>query len=149
MRRLLDAVTTVIEYRDTAEGLEARQLAGFFVDWLRQPTPEAHLEILHGSAHVVVAIDEESDQVVGFVTAISDGVLSAYISLLEVLPEWQGRGIGSELMGRLLKQLEGLYMVDVLCDADVQAYYARFGMKRSVGMNIRRYDQIPSGEPDG
>ena len=141
--------SSVIEYRETAEGLEARQLAGFFVDWLRQPTPEAHLEILHGSANVVVAIDEESDQVVGFVTAISDGVLSAYISLLEVLPEWQGRGIGSELMGRLLDQLKGLYMVDTLCDADVQAYYARFGMKRSVGMNIRRYDQIPTEEPGG
>lgn len=138
-----------IEYRDTAEGLEASQLAGFFVDWLRQPTPEAHLDILHGSAHVVVALDEASDQVVGFVTAISDGVLSAYISLLEVLPEYQGRGIGSELMRRLLDQSKGLYMVDVLCDAHVQAYYARFGMKRSVGMCIRRYDRIPSGEPGG
>lgn len=138
-----------IEYRETAEGLEARQLAGFFVDWLRQPTPEAHLDILHGSAHVVVAIDEQSNQVVGFVTAISDGVLSAYISLLEVLPEYQGRGIGSELMRRLLDQTEGLYMVDTLCDVDVQSYYARFGMKRATGVRIRRYDQIPSGETDG
>ena len=138
-----------IEYRETAEGLEASQLAGFFVDWLRQPTPEAHLDILHGSAHVVVAIDDQSDQVVGFVTAISDGVLSAYISLLEVLPEFQGRGIGSELMRRLLDQTKGLYMVDVLCDAHVQSYYARFGMKRSVGMHIRRYDRIPSGESAG
>ncbi len=141
--------STVIEYRDTADGLEACQLTGFFVDWLRQPTREAHLDILHGSAHLVVAIDKESDHVVGFVTAISDGVLSAYISLLEVLPEWQGRGIGSELMGRLLKQLKDLYMVDVLCDPDVQAYYARFGMQRSQGMCIRRYDRIPGGETGG
>ena len=49
--------STGIEYRDTANGLEACQLTGFFVDWLRQPTPEAHLDILHRSAHVVVAID--------------------------------------------------------------------------------------------
>ena len=140
----------VIEYRDTADGLEARQLTtGFFVDWLRTPTPEAHLDILHGSANVVVAIDQESDRVVGFVTAISDGILSAYISLLEVLPEYQGRGIGSELMRRLLKQLEGLYMVDTLCDVDLQPYYARFGMQRAAGMHIRRYDRIPSGEPGG
>ena len=123
----------MIRYRETAEGLAARQLAGFFVDWLRMPTPQAHLEILRGSAHVVVAIDKETDQVVGFVTAISDGVLSAYISLLEVLPEFQGRGIGSELMRRLLDQLKGLYMVDTLCDVDVQAYYARFGMQRATG----------------
>lgn len=139
-----------IEYRDSAEGLEANQLAtGFFVDWLREPTPEAHLDILHRSAYVVVAIDEESDQVVGFVTAISDGVLSAYISLLEVLPDYQGRGIGSELMRRLLDQTKDLYMVDTLCDVDVQAFYARFGMERAAGMCIRRYDRIPSGETGG
>lgn len=139
-----------IEYRDTAKGLDASQLtSGFFVDWLRKPTPEAHLEILHGSANVVVAIDQESDQVVGFVTAISDGILSAYISLLEVLPDYQGRGIGSELMRRLLDQTKDLYMVDTLCDVDVQPYYERFGMKRSTGMHIRRYDRIPSGETGG
>ena len=139
----------VIQYRSTAEGLEAGRLAGFFVDWTSKPSPQVHLQILRGSSHVVVAIDDESDQVVGFVTAISDGVLSAYISLLEVLPAYQGRGIGSELMRRILKQLDGLYMVDVLCDAELQAYYARFGMQRAVGMCIRRYDRVPTGESDG
>ena len=139
----------MIEYRDTVEGLEASQLVGFFVDWTSKPSPQVHLNILHGSSHVVVAIDEESDQVVGFVTAISDGVLSAYIPLLEVLPAYQDRGIGSELMRRILEQLDDLYMVDVLCDAELQAYYARFGMQRAVGMCIRRYERVPTGEPDG
>ena len=96
----------MIEYRDTVEGLEASQLVGFFVDWPRKPTPQTHLTILRGSSHVVVAIDDQSDRVVGFVTAVSDGVLSAYIPLLEVLPEYQDRGIGSELMRRILEQLE-------------------------------------------
>ena len=35
---------------------------------------------------------DDAGRVVGFVTAISDGVLSAYIPLLEVLPEYQGAG---------------------------------------------------------
>ena len=134
----------MIEYRDTVKGLEVSQLVGFFVDWTSKPSPQVHLKILHGSSHVVVAIDEESDQVVGFVTAISDGVLSAYIPLLEVLPAYQDRGIGSELMRRILEQLDGLYMVDVLCDAELQAYYARFGMQRAVGMCIRRYERVPT-----
>ena len=139
----------MIEYRDTVEGLEASQLVGFFVDWPRKPTPQTHLTILRGSSHVVVAIDDQSDRVVGFVTAVSDGVLSAYIPLLEVLPAYQDRGIGSELMGRILEQLDDLYMVEVLCDAELQAYYARFGMQRAVGMCIRRYERVPTGEPDG
>ena len=134
----------MIEYRDTVKGLEASQLVGFFVDWTSKPSPQVHLKILYGSSHVVVAIDEESDQVVGFVTAISDGVLSAYIPLLEVLPAYQDRGIGSELMRRILEQLDDLYMVDVLCDAELQAYYARFGMQGAVGMCIRRYERVPT-----
>ena len=51
---------------------------------------------------------------VGFVTAISDGVLSAFIPLLEVLPEWQGPGIGTELVRRILAELEDFYMVSRL-----------------------------------
>ncbi|MEI7985719.1 MAG: hypothetical protein WCI55_08830 [Armatimonadota bacterium] len=39
---------------------------------------EAHLRILSGSSNVILAIDESS-QVVGFITAISDGVSCAYI----------------------------------------------------------------------
>lgn len=48
----------------------------------------------------------EDGQVVGFVNAISDGGLTAYIPLLEVRREWRGRGIASQLVNRLLEQLD-------------------------------------------
>ena len=83
-------------------------LEGFFVDWPVRPSPERHLEILRGSDHVVLAREGDDGRVVGFVTAISDGVLSAFIPLLEVLPEWQGHGIGSELVRRILGELDEL-----------------------------------------
>ena len=71
-------------------------------------------------------------------TAISDGVISAYIPLLEVLPEYQGRGIGAELVRRLLAELEGLYTVDLCCDEDVVGFYERFDLKRwDAGMGLR------------
>jgi ribosomal protein S18 acetylase RimI-like enzyme len=77
-----------------------------------------------------VVLAKDGDRVVGFVTAISDGVLSAYIPLLEVLPEFQGRGIGSELVRRLFDRLGDIYMVDVVCDESVVPFYARFGLQR-------------------
>ena len=83
---------------------------------------------MRGSSHVVLARDGR--RVVGFVTAISDGVLSAYIPLLEVLPEYQGRGIGKELTRRLLSSLDELYMVDVACDEDVAPFYESLGLMR-------------------
>ena len=129
----------MIEYSDSLEGVEPPQLDGFFVGWPSPPSPERHLELLRGSAAVVLARD--GDAVVGFVTAISDGVLSASIPLLEVLPAYQGRGIGSELVRRLLAALDGLYMIDLSCDAELEPFYARLGFRPlERGMGIRNYE---------
>ena len=129
----------MIEYTDSLEGVEPPQLEGFFVGWPSPPSPERHLELLRGSAAVVLARD--GDAVVGFVTAISDGVLSASIPLLEVLPAYRGRGIGSELVRRLLAALDGLYMIDLSCDAELEPFYARLGFRPlERGMGIRNYE---------
>lgn len=127
----------MIAYETEVDGVTASDLEGFFVGWPVRPSPARHLEILRGSHRVVLARDLGSGAIVGFVTAISDGVLSAYIPLLEVLPEYQGRGIGSELVRRLFESLGGLYMVDLLCDEDLVPFYERLGMARAVGMVIR------------
>ena len=129
----------MIDYTDRLEGIQPAQLEGFFVGWPSPPSPERHLEILRGSAAVVLARDGE--RVVGFVTAISDGLLSAYIPLLEVLPAYQGRGIGTELMRRMLDRLGGLYMVDLCCDAALEPFYARLGLRTwDRGMGLRNYE---------
>ena len=70
------------------------QLQGFFVGWPNPPQPEQHLTLLQQSSHVVIAKTDDG-QVVGFVTAISDGVVAAHIPLLEVLPDFQRQGVGS------------------------------------------------------
>ena len=88
----------MIEYRESADRVDSNQLIGFFVGWPNPPNPASHLRLLLGSDEVMLAIDSESGQVVGFITAITDGVLSAYIPLLEVLPPWQNQGIGRELV---------------------------------------------------
>ncbi len=44
-------------------------------------------------------------------------------------------------MRRVLVILQGLYMVDLLCDPDVQPFYARLGMRPMTAMFIRDYDR--------
>lgn len=135
-----------IRYLDTIDGITAAQLAGgFFVDWPNPPNPETHLRLLARSDHIVLASDPETNLVVGFISAITDGVLSAYIPLLEVLPGYQQRGIGKELTRRMLDRLRDLYMVDLLCDPELQPYYASLGMRPATGMLLRNYDR-QSGE---
>lgn len=127
-----------IAYTGDLTGIEARHLGGFFVGWPRPLSPEAHLRLLTGSDRVVLAIDTDAGRVVGFVTALTDGVLTGFIPLLEVLPAYQGQGIGRELMTRMLARLADLPNVDLLCDPDVVPFYERFGMTPVTGMVIRR-----------
>jgi len=126
-----------IEYVESAEGITADQLQGFFEGWPDPPSPARHLEILRRSSLRILARDARSGRVVGFVTAITDGVLSAYVPLLEVLPECRGAGLGRELMQRIVRRLEPMYMIDLTCDEDVQPFYERLGWTRYTAM-IRR-----------
>lgn len=133
-----------LEYRSSLDGIEAEELVGFFEGWPTPPSGTTHLEILRGSSHRLIAVDRGSKQILGFITALSDGVLSAYISLLEVLPDYRGLGIGRELTRRMLEELKGLYMVDLVCDPAVAPFYEQLGMTPLTGMAIRRPEALRS-----
>ncbi len=137
-----------IRYYNDVRGVNPDQLRGFFVGWPDPPSPATHLRLLLGSYRAVLAFDETTGQVVGFITAVSDGILSAYIPLLEVLPAYQGSGIGQTLVQMMLDQLRHLYMVDLTCDAGLKPYYERFGMTEGLAMLTRRYG-CQSGEITG
>ena len=130
-----------ITFQADLHGITPERLQGFFLGWPNPPAAATHLRLLAGSNYVELAVDSVTGQVVGFINAISDGVLTAYIPLLEVLPAYQGQGIGATLVTRLLARLDHLYMVDLLCDADVQPFYARLGMRPATGMMVRHYDR--------
>jgi ribosomal protein S18 acetylase RimI-like enzyme len=129
----------MISYRTNLDGIAVEMLTGFFVGWPKPPSSETHLRMLQQAYRVVLAVDDQTNRVVGFVNAISDGVLSAYIPLLEVLPEYQMQGIGDELIRRMLWLLDGLYMVDLICDRRLQPFYEQLGMVRATGMMTRNY----------
>ena len=131
----------MIQYRTTPDDVTPDMLQGFFVGWPNPPSPETHVRILRHSDAIVLAVDVETTRVVGFITAITDHISCAYIPHLEVLSEHQGQGIGSELVRRMVERLRGLYMVDLLCDPDVQPFYERGGFRRATGMCLRNYDR--------
>lgn len=133
-----------IAYSHSSANLTASQLHGFFAGWPNPPAPETHLRLLRQSDEVVLAIEDGTGMVVGFITALTDRTLSAFIPLLEVLPSHQHRGIGGELARRMIVRLENLYSIDLLCDPAVQPFYDRLGLRPATGMMLRRY-QYQSG----
>lgn len=129
---------TTLTYQTTSEGLSPEQLnGGFFEGWVDPPSPETLLRILQSSDHIVVAV--RNDKVIGFVTALSDGVLSAFITLLEVEPEEHNKGIGHSLINQLMDDIGDLYMVDLVCDANLSRFYAELGFATATGMSRRNY----------
>lgn len=129
----------IIKFIDSVAALSPQNIPeGFCEGWATPLSPKDHYEVLCRASHCVVAVVDGS--MIGFVTAISDGILTAYIPLLEVLPQHRGRGIGSELVQRIVAKLGRIYMIDVLCDDDVTTFYERLGFTRVSGACIRNHD---------
>lgn len=98
------------------------------------------MRTLQGCDGVVLALDSDTGQVIGYITMLTDGVLSAFIPNIEVLPAYKGRGIGSELFRRMLDKLAGIPNIDLMCDEGVKPFYARFGMRSLGGMAFRKIE---------
>lgn len=127
----------MIVYTDSMEGITPERLGGFFRGWPNAPTLEAQLEILQNSGRRVLAIDDATGVVVGFITAITDHVLTAHIPYVEVVPQYRNRGIGRELTRRMLEELKDFYVVTLVCGMGLQQFYGSFGMTPANAMLLR------------
>lgn len=130
----------------TLDGISPAHLHGFFEGWPNPPTPETLHRLLAASSRISLAVEEDG-RVIGFAQAISDGVLTAFVPLLEVLPEYRGRGIGSALTRHLLAQLDHLYAVDLGCDDNLVPFYERLNFRRGNAMFLRNYARQNGAPP--
>jgi predicted N-acetyltransferase YhbS len=77
----------------------------------------------------------------GFVPRVSRGRTPAPAStLIAVAVEYsyRRRGIGTELVRRVLAGLAGFYSIDVVCDPELRPFYERFGTWPLHTMALRR-----------
>lgn len=137
--------TSELRFQTDLHGIQHNQLEGFFEGWPNPPSAATLHQILERAAAFLLAV-APTGEVIGFINAISDGILTAYIPLLEVKAAWRGQGIASELLRRLKTELGELYMIDTACDDDLVPFYERFGMGRSNAMILRNY-AAQSGKP--
>ncbi len=128
-----------IKYKNDTKNLTPAQLNGFFVGWPEHPDPETHLKILNNSYAIWLAFD--GSRCVGFINALSDGIFYSFIPLLEVLPNYKGHGIGTELVKRMLETLKKMYAIDIVCDKSIAPFYEANEFERCVGMVKRNYEK--------
>jgi GNAT superfamily N-acetyltransferase len=98
--------------------------------------------MLHNTWYMVAAYD--GDQLVGFGRVVSDLVLHAMIYDMIVAPAYQGCGIGSEILDRLVdKCLQvGIRDIQLFCARGKRLFYERRGFMARTddapGMQYRR-----------
>lgn len=120
----------MIEYRDTHD-IDLDQLASLMstAGWEQRTNPRERLEKqVRNSAYVVSAWDGK--RLVGFARAISDDATNAYISTVVVHPDHQRRGIGRELLARLMRDRDGITFV-LHARAEVHPFYSKAGFVQS------------------
>jgi ribosomal protein S18 acetylase RimI-like enzyme len=127
----------MIAYRTDHSAIDLPQLAHLFTTagWGWRAADLSKLAALVEGSRFVVSAHEEA-RLVGFARAISDGVTNAYVSTVAVLPEYRKRGIGAELVKRLLEGRDTIRFVLHAAPA-VQDFYRRLGFEDASDM-LRR-----------
>ena len=119
-----------IHYSDTRElALECVMALYRANDWSSAQKPELLHKALLASHSVVTGWD--GTRLVGLGNAISDGYLVVYYPHLLVLPEYQGRGIGTGLMRRLMSRYEGFHQHMLVADGRALDFYRKCGFERA------------------
>lgn len=132
-------ITNTIVYSLNKSDINNLSMEGFFDGWLKKPSQEVLKKSIENAGYVVLAIDSEKKALVGYITAITDNVLSAYIPFLEVEKSYQKQGIGHALVRKLLEQLSHLYMIDLVCDKELADFYSEAGFESWHAMIKRNY----------
>jgi ribosomal protein S18 acetylase RimI-like enzyme len=128
-----------IIYSTNKADLMGLETSGFFAGWPNKPSEETLRESIENATYAVLAIDTERQKLVGYITALSDQVLAAYIPFLEVEQTYQKKGIGHALVQKMLTQLDHLYMIDLVCDKELAGFYAEAGFTEGHAMIKRNY----------
>ncbi|MBK5474190.1 MULTISPECIES: GNAT family N-acetyltransferase [Bacillus] len=86
------------------------------------------------SWYTIYVFDDQ--KLVGMGRVISDGVITGIICGVCVLPEYQSKGIGKEIVERLIRHCEQKRVIpQLMCVEDLKYYYESIGFEEfSIGM---------------
>jgi GNAT superfamily N-acetyltransferase len=97
--------------------------------WSSAEKPEELMNALKNSYGLITAWD--GDKLVGLANAISDGYLVVYYPHLLILPEDQGKGIGSMIMKQFAAKYAGFHQQILVADGRAIDFYKKCGFVKS------------------
>ena len=105
------------------------------VGWSRPANEEELREVLEAGPAVGAW---DGQRLVGFVRALSDGHLAAYIEDVIVHQDYRRGGVGDRLMSRLLTEIKRSANVSLFCERPVARFYERHGFRATSYVLMQR-----------
>jgi len=98
--------------------------------WKDYYKPSGIKNLIRGSFAFAVAVDK--NKAIGMGRVISDGVSDAYIQDTVVLPEYRGKGVGSEIIKILLKYClsKKILWIALIAEPNQDKFYATLGFEK-------------------
>jgi ribosomal protein S18 acetylase RimI-like enzyme len=107
--------------------IDKNQLVNLFnsVGWKTAEYPNRLYTAIKNSEYVMSVWND--DELIGLISAISDGAINVFITYLLVKPEYQNQGVGRIMMNDFCKHFKGYGRRILSTEIDKEAYYNKFG----------------------
>lgn len=126
------------EYKYNVE-ISKEQLVNLFkaVGWKTAEYPEELYNAIKNSEYVMSVWKDEN--LVGLISAITDGYINVFITYLLVKPEYQNMGLGKIMLDDFSKTFEGFGRRILTTESDKEKFYSKFNFNVD-GIAMFNYD---------
>lgn len=117
------------EWTDALDDVEWDELSALYKVAPLGDKPAANLKIVFGNSRFRCFVRDEG-RIVGAGRALADGVDTSYVCDVAVLPEYQGTGLGKQIVGRLVELSRGHKKIILYAVPGKEPFYRKFGFAR-------------------
>lgn len=128
----------IVDSVDEEAAVQIYREAGW---WRDEYNPSFINDAVAGSFKFAAAF--HGDRLIGIGRLISDGVSDAYIQDVAVLRGFRGRGVGSEIIRRLVAEARasGIDWIALIGEPGTEGFYQRLGFKAMSGYHPMQLDE--------
>ena len=116
-------------WKETLDGVDWEELSALYRAAPLGNKTAAELETAFTNSRYVLFVYED-ERLVGAGRVLADGVDCAYIADVALLPSHQGRGLGKQIVARLVELSRGHRKILLYAVVGKEPFYARFGFRR-------------------
>lgn len=117
-----------LEWTESLDGIDWEELSALYRIALGDK-PAAELAIVFANSRYRCLVREHG-RIVGVGRALADGIDTSYLCDIAVLPDYQGSGLGKQIVARLVALSQGHKKILLYAVAGKEPFYRKFGFRR-------------------